>query len=110
MIRCFVALVGAYGFIYGELGAPDLWHGLFLPGVFVLCVMYLFWFKGFVAIAIGLAAYQMTEIEGQSVLRSIIAPLIVAICIIYLAWWARMRLPGGDAGISGGDLGDGGDG
>ena len=111
MTRFFVLLITIAGFVYADFGADNLWTGVALPAVAVVGLAYLFWFRGFVAIAVGAVAFYLTDVESESLIRAVLMPIVVGLAAIYLSWWARMQLWAdfvGSGGDVGGDIGGGG--
>lgn len=104
MDRAIAFFFVAVGAVYSELGSDDLWHGYALPALFVLGLLYLFWYRGFLAIAAGAAAFHFMDVNSASLFKGLVLPIFFGVCVLYLMWWA------GTSGFSGGDSFGSGDG
>ena len=84
-ILAFVAAV--LSFIYMDLESQSPVTGYVLPGVLIFCMMYAFWFKGFLALCGAAAAFQYMDLGSHSTIQGVLLPLLFAICLVYIAWW-----------------------
>lgn len=99
----------ALGLVYSELGSTDFINGLLFPALLVGGLLYLSWFKGFIAILAAGVAFHFMDIEGQGLFTAILLPIFFGICLIYLLFWSFTTILFGDEGLFG-DGGCGGDG
>ena len=109
----------AVGLVYSEFDSIHWFYGYALPAILTLGLAYLFWPRGFIAIAVGVVSYHYMDISSQSVFTGIILPLLFALSVVYFIWWlglaaiteqARSGRFGAETGDSGSGCGDGGDG
>ena len=119
MDRFTAFFLGVVGLVSSEIGSDDLWHGYVFPAVLLGSLLYLFWLKGFLAIAGAVAAFHFMDLDSPSLFKAVLLPLFLVVCIIYFIWWAGVTawangeftsFGGTDSGGSGdGDGGCGGD-
>jgi uncharacterized membrane protein YgcG len=107
----------AVGLIYGDLEADNPFYRLVLPGLLIASLLYLFWFKAFLALSGAVLSYHYMDLSGQSLFKGGVLPFIFFICLIcFLLWSGLSRYGSGDGGggdfgdFSGGGFGDGGGG
>lgn len=103
----------AIGLIYGDLDADNLFHRLVLPAVVLGSLLYLFWYKAFLALAGAAVCYHFMDIESQSIISGGLMPLLFGICVmLFLLWSGLGNLTSGigGSGDGGGFFGDGGGG
>ena len=94
----------AVGLVYGDLDAENPFYRLVLPGLLIASLLYLFWFRAFLALAGAALAYHFMDISGQSLFRGAVLPILFGVCLIcFLLWSGLGRYGGGDGG---GDFGD----
>jgi hypothetical protein len=106
----------AIGLIYSDLDANNLFFGMVLPAVVIGCLLYLFWYKAFLALAGATLCYHFMDLESMSLIRGGLLPLLFGIFVmLFLLWSGLGALNGGSDGgffdgFGGGDGGgDGGD-
>lgn len=102
--------VVALSLVYGDFGSGELWRGIVLPGLLLLALAYLFWLRGFIALAVAFVTFKYMDLGSTSVFDGVVLPLLFAITLMYLIWWSGARLHGGHRAGSGGDgelFGDG---
>lgn len=70
-----------------DLASQSLFTGYALPGILVVCLMYLFWFKGFLALVGAAGAFHYMDLSSQSTFEGVLLPVFFGICLIYFSWW-----------------------
>ena len=106
----------AIGLIYADLESDNLFLSLVLPGVVLATLLYLFWYRAFLALCGAVLSYHFMDLGGQSVLRGAVMPILFGLCLaLFLLWSGLGLLLGGgngygDGGGDFGDFGGGGDG
>ena len=111
-LTAFVLL--GIGLVYSDLDSSSLLYSLLLPGLVLACLVYLFWYKAFLALCGAYLCYHFMDLGSQSMLRGGLLPLLFGLCLIlFLLWSGLGRLLGGGGHGDGGGFGDfcgGGDG
>ena len=111
-LTAFVLL--GVGLVYSDLDSPNLFHSLLLPGLVLACLLYLFWYRAFIALCGAYLSYHFMDLESSSMLRGGVMPLLFGLCLILFLFWSGLgRLLGGGGQSDGGGFGDfdgGGDG
>ncbi len=106
MDKSFAFLLGAIGLVYSEYGSGDWLRGYVLPMVIVLSLLYLFWLKGFLIIAVGATAFYCMDLSSDSLFQGLMLPLLLGFCFIYFIWWLGVTFALKDSGGSIVDTGD----
>ena len=70
-----------------DVASQSLFARYALPGIFVLCLMCLFWFRGFVALLGAVGAFHYMDLSSQSTFQGVLLPVVFGICLIYFSWW-----------------------
>lgn len=87
MIRFVAFFLAAFAAVYAEPGSQDFWRGYALPGMFVLCLVYVFWWQGFVVLALGALSWHFMDTAGGSWLTAGLLPMGFGACVVYFCWW-----------------------
>ncbi len=97
------------GLVYSDLESEQLFYSLVLPGVVIASLLYLFWYRAFLALTGAALCYHFMDLGSQSPIRGGLLPILFALCcVLFLLWSGLGTLTGGS---DGGDFGDfGGDG
>lgn len=119
MFNGSVVLIAIVCVLYMDLDSSSAFYSQLLPGIAVLCVAWLTWFRGFVAVLFGSLAVWNADMTSTSVFESIMLPLFAVACLIYLLYWIGFSgaydfdsvgsIGGGDSCDNGGDGGGCGD-
>lgn len=110
MIKIAAWFMVAVGLIYSDLDSRSFLHGVVLPLLLTLSLMYLFWLKGFIALVAAVGSFHYMDIGSTSNFEGVVLPLFFAACVMYLIWWLGGHLGPGDTGAGGGFSGDSGGG
>lgn len=117
----FVAFFfAAFAVVYAEPGSGTFWTGYALPALFVASVAYLFWWQGFVVLALATASWWFMDIAAGSWFTAGVLPLAFGACLVYFLWWLAVTVAGGgtqlpiappdaDGGAIDAGVGDGGE-
>ncbi|MEJ2454408.1 MAG: hypothetical protein P8103_09660 [Candidatus Thiodiazotropha sp.] len=100
------------GLVYSDLESEQLFYSLVLPGVVIASLLYLFWYRAFLALSGAALCYHLMDLGSQSLIRGGLMPFLFALCcLLFLLWSGLGTLTGGSGYGDGGDFGDfGGDG
>ena len=102
------------GLVYSDLESSNLFYSWALPALVLACLIFLFWYKAFLALCGAYLCYHFMDVESQSLLRGGLMPLLFGLCVILFLFWAGLGnlFSGGGDGTGGGfgDFDGGGDG
>ncbi len=98
----------AVGLVYSDLDADSFWYSLALPGLVVATLLYLFWFRAFMALAGAALCWYFMDLESRSLLSGGLMPFLFALCVLLFVFWSGLtrRLGGGRGSGDGGGFGD----
>ena len=106
----------AIGLIYADLESDNLFYNLVLPGVVLASLLYLFWYRAFLALTGAALSYHFMDLGSQSMIRGGLMPLLLGLCLVLFLLWSGLGFlfsggsASGDGGGDFGDFGGGGDG
>ena len=95
MIKVVAFFGAAVGAVYAEPGAGNIWTGLLLPALFLVCVAFLFWFQGFAVLGLGAASWYFMDLAGGDWFSAGLLPLAFGACLVYFLWWFGFNLCSG---------------
>jgi hypothetical protein len=91
------------GLVYGDLDADNPFYRLALPALTLGSLLYLFWYKAFLALAGAVVCYHFMDLQSQSLLQGGLLPMLFGLCVIlFLLWSGLLNLIGAAGGGDGG--------
>jgi len=88
LFAIFLIIVAA---IYTDVDSEDFISAYVLPVVLTLSLAYLFWFRGFLAVAAIVLGIYNTDLESTMVSEGILWPVFSLLAFIYLVFWMSKK-------------------
>lgn len=92
MIRLMAFLGAAVGAVYADPGAAGWLRGFVLPLLFVVCLAHLFWFQGFVVLALSAVSWYFMDVVAGNWFTAGVLPLLFGVLVFYFLWWLGLSL------------------